>query len=334
MSFFKRLKHYLDPRTAFKSFVGLHKSAIDFTKREAKKDYIRSSRVASKSAKIVTPILAAVASFIPIFGVILGPILAGLGALISRFASAVTLRQHGVKGLENRQLSRNQERRTFKFGLIGAAIGSFISGILSVIGVGASAATTAATGSEAASAGAPVASVDIPSTVESIPYEGATENASTLAGGVKPVVQPAIETASQTGAPGIVDVTESPSLQVGTGEVVQTSPEQAVQTSLQQPGLKTSVAVGGGNFLTDAGKFLANLGPSILKALGGKGSTQGAPAGGSPGAGGGGEPGGPSGDTGGLLDSISGLPLPVKLAAGALGAGILFFGLRGNRKAA
>lgn len=343
---FKRIGHYLDPRTHIKQLeraARFHERVVEdaahFAAREARKEYVGASKVFAVAAKIVTPILAAVASFIPILGIVLGPILAGLGALIQRFSSAVALRAKGIKGLRNRQLSRSAERRTFKYGLVGAAIGSFVSGILAIVGVGASAGVAA---SEAGATGAVQAGSESAATAAAASAAPAVETAgeATAVGGASAAAGTAPAVGEFASAGPYALGTEVATVQTAnTAAEISNVAAAGVRGALAQPGL--AEAAGAGSGILGTGITWKQVGAAITAALPFLKNLFGPQAGGQnslargPGAGSGGD--GSGGDTSGggdLLDTLSGLPLWLKLGAGVVGAGALALGLRKKKEKA
>lgn len=301
----ERAAHYADPRTQYHALV----EAAHFTARQARKDYVLSSKITAKAAKIITPLLAFVASFVPIFGLILGPILAAAGALIERLTASVSLRARGVTGLENRQRSRNEEKRVFEYGMYGSAVGALTSAATGVTLTAATASAQAASSTPAVAAtGAPmVPTVD--------------EGAEILAN-VKTAVSPGVYAAS-------------------------TSPNFAAEALPVGTALKEASTVAAGGILgtgITASQLLntaTSIVPKLVSALSPKpiggpsgGSALAFPAGAGTGAEGTGDTGTGEGPLGAFGDTLTRLPLPVKLLGFVFGAGVTVYAFNKGRKAA
>lgn len=312
MSFWKKVKHYADPRTHIKAAVSAHthaakaashaahrvaafharavKGAAHFAERQARKDYVKGMRWTESVVQVVTPVLAAVANVIPVVGWIVGPVIAYAGSWIARLSSSVTLRDKGVVGLDNRQRSRGKQQRTLKYGMIGSAVG----GILSLFGIGFSAAETAAeAGGANIGAGAGAGS--------GVEY-GATVGAQTGIGAFP---------AAQTTAALVSSTTAASSGILGTG------------ISWSQVG---SVLTGALPFVS---KYIPGVSgvqqkagvvdPASLQA--GPGGTEGT--------------GDASADEGGgIAAALEGLPLPVKLAAAVGGLGLAAWAFTSKKRKA
>jgi hypothetical protein len=318
-----RIAHYANPVTHIKAAIHLTTRAVrfterqarkdvrtveragHFTERQARKDYIKFNRVTASVVQVVTPIIAFVAELVPVFGLVLGPVVAGLGALVARVSDSVALRSQGVTGLHNRQLARGKERRTLKYGLYGSAAG----------GLASAAGLSLASGADSAEAG--------------IDASAATTS------------QPTI---SASGAP---NVGGEVSLQGAGQDVLPSVASNTVGAGLKaaEAGTDASTGIlGTGVTWSQVGAVaspLVTVAQSVLKSLGigtPKPAGQQQPGAQLVGSGSGGTEG--TGDTsaggplGALADDLAGLPLPVKLGAAALGAGVVVYALTQGRKAA
>lgn len=329
---FKRILHYANPVTAVKAQVHQVERAAHFTERsvqqqvralegaghfverQAKKDYIKFNRITAYIAPVVTPILAFIGELVPVIGIVLGPILSGLGALLARFSDSVALRSQGVTGLHNRQMARGKERRTFQYGLYGSAAGGLAS----------------AAGLDPFSVSSPA--VD---TTQALAGEAGQVNDAAVGASAPPVTPVNAASGQPELAPGAVNEAGQPlSISSKGAGITAASTSTDAGTGILGTGITWGQI---GNVVSP----IISLVPNALKIFG-IGVPKPSPAPGSQLSGGGAGGGGGSegtGDTSGgplgaLAEDLAGLPLPVKLAAGALGLGVVAFAFTKGRKAA
>ncbi len=91
--------------------------------RKAKNLVRRNAKTIVRVNRVVTPVAAAAAAFIPVVGLVAAPVIAFSGAATNRYFSSVNARYEGYSGHRARQFGRKEFVRTGIYGAAGAAVG-------------------------------------------------------------------------------------------------------------------------------------------------------------------------------------------------------------------